>query len=711
MSIMPLDAQPTAIHRMLNPASVAVIGASEDCRKFGGRLVYNLLHHGFKGIVYPINPRRQVIFGHKAYPKISHVPAPPDVAAVAVPVAGLLECIRGCVEAGVKIAIVITGQLAETGEKGAKIQKEAVAIAQAAGMRILGPNCLGAFNSISGLCLSPSVTMSVDGLIQGRVGVASQSGALQTAMFIRAFDSGIGFSSAITFGNQADLELSDGFEYLVDDPDTQAILLYIEGLQDLNRFRAAAVQARAIGKPVVAVKAGRTDAGAAMANSHTGSLTGSYQAFEALCESLGIVVTDQADTAVFCADALARWSAPKAGGVAVASGSGGAAALVADAITDSSFHAARLSENAIEYLSDQQPLVKDTANVDFGAYFRAFDPTVMDQTLEIFAKEPDVGAVLLVMTPQPEMNSLFESIHRVGTELGVPALICNKAGSLVRTELEAKVRETGYPVYTSLDDCFRVLEALMHYRSFQNEETRLNDHTPSTEISSAARNLTPGLLAEPEAKILLSAAGLPVTREMMAADLNAAVEAAGAIGFPVAIKGVAQGLIHKSEADAVRLNIPDPEGVRRAFAEIKDAIERNVPDSKFQGCLVTEMVLDGVAEAFVGASWDPQYGASILVGAGGVFVEILGDVKLAAVPVDKVKARKMIESLKLFPLFDGARGRPRADLNALVDIVCRVSVLVECLGPDLRELDINPVILRKEGEGAKVVDARAVFKA
>ena len=195
MSTMTLDARPTAMHRMLNPASVAVIGASEDRSKFGGRLIYNLLHHGFKGTVYPINPKREIIFGHKAYPEIPHVPSPPDVAAVAVPVHGLLECIRGCVQAGVKIAIVITGQLAETGEKGAKIQAEAAAMAQAAGMRILGPNCLGAFNSVSGVCLSPSVTMSVDRLRQGRVGVASQSGALQTAMFIRAFDSGIGFSS------------------------------------------------------------------------------------------------------------------------------------------------------------------------------------------------------------------------------------------------------------------------------------------------------------------------------------------------------------------------------------------------------------------------------------------------------------------------------------------------------------------------------------
>ena len=206
MNTSPSVAESSAMHRMLHARSVAVIGASEDRKKFGGRLIYNLLHHGFQGNIYPINPKRTSILGHRAYPDIADVPSPPDVAAVAVSVQNLLTSLQGCVNAGVKVAIVITGQLAETGMEGTKLQDDAVAMARAAGMRILGPNCLGAFNTSAGICLSPSVTMSVDKLHKGRVGVASQSGALQTAMFIRAFDAGIGFSSAITLGNQADLE-------------------------------------------------------------------------------------------------------------------------------------------------------------------------------------------------------------------------------------------------------------------------------------------------------------------------------------------------------------------------------------------------------------------------------------------------------------------------------------------------------------------------
>ncbi len=710
MTTNPLAPEASAMHRLLHAGSVAVIGASEDRGKFGGRLIYNLLHHGFHGTVYPINPKRDVILGHKAYPDIADVPSPPDVAAVAVPAQHLLASLQGCVDAGVKVAIVITGQLAETGSEGAKIQDEAVNIARTAGMRILGPNCLGAFNAPAGVCLSPSVTMSVDKLHKGRVGVASQSGALQTAMFIRAFDEGIGFSSAITLGNQADLELSDAFEYLVDDPDTDAILLYVEGLKDHQRFKQTALRARVMGKPVVAVKAGRTDAGAAMANSHTASLTGSYEAFSALCESMGIVVTDQPDTAVFCADALARWGAPKASGVAVASGSGGAAALAADAIEDSKFHVARLGPMAISHLAEHLPVLKETANVDFGAYIHAFDPKVMRDTLETFADEPDVGALLMIMTPQPAMEHLAEIMRDIGSKRGVPAILCNKAGSMVRDQLEADALETGYPIYTSLDDCYRVLEALMAYRQFQIEEvTQETGDALAPTIDASASTLSAGPLTEPEAKALLVAAGVPVTREVMCTDADAAVQAALKIGFPVVLKGVARGLIHKSDAGAVKLNIPDVAAVRSAFAEIQEAIAGKAPEAVFVGSLVSEMVLGEVAEAFVGAAWDPQHGPSVLVGAGGVFVEVLKDVKLAAAPVSTAQAKSMIQSLKTFPLLDGARGRPKADLMALSDIVHRVSLLAAHLGPRLKELDVNPVIVRVAGEGALAVDARAVW--
>ena len=703
--------EPTAMYRLLNAETVAVIGASDDRGKFGGRLIHNLITHGFEGTVYPINPKRDTICGLKAYANITEVPTPPDVAGVAVPAAMLSDTLRDCAKVGVKVCIVITSQMAESGEEGARRQEEAIAIARTAGMRILGPNCLGALNTVSKVCLSPSVTMSVDKLPKGRVGVASQSGALQTAMFIRAHDAGIGFSSCITLGNQGDLELSDGFEYLVDDPDTEAIFLYVEGIKDVERFRAAARRARDKGKPVVAVKAGRTTEGAAMANSHTASLAGSYDAFVALCESLGIVVTDQPDTAVFCADALARWGAPKASGVAVFSGSGGGAALAADTIADSGFHAANLTGKAVAHLSEHLPLEKKVAIIDFGGYKRPFVEDVMHESLVTVADDPDVGALLFIMTPQPAMERIAEWIREVGTEKGVPALLCTKSGSLVDPVTYREAIDLQYPIYDSLDDCYRVIEALMAYRRITAAGADDAGSAPADAIDAAAASLDTGLLTEPEAKGLLAAAGVPVTREVMAVNADDAVARAQEIGFPVVLKGVARGLIHKSDAGAVKLGLADVAAVRSAYAEIEAAIAAAAPEAELQGCLVQEMATGGVAEAFVGAKWDAQHGAGVLVGAGGVFVEILKDVQLAAAPVSQAKARRMIESLQLWPLFDGARGRAAADVDALADIVHKVSLLADHLGPRLEELDVNPVILRARGAGALAVDARAVWSA
>ena len=250
----------------------------------------------------------------------------------------------------------------------------------------------------------------------------------------------------------------------------------------------------------------------------------------------------------------------------------------------------------------------------------------------------------------------------------------------------------------------------MAYRKFQDEGlVREIGDAPAGAIDASASALSPGLLTEPETKGLLAAAGVPVTSEVICSDVDAAVQAARKIGFPVVLKGVARGLIHKSDAGVVKLNIPDVAAVRSAFAQIQDAIADNALEAAFQGSLVTEMAMGGVAEAFVGAAWDPQHGPGVLVGAGGVFVEVINDVKFAAAPVSAAKAHAMIESLQTFPLFDGARGRPKADVAALADIVHRVSLLATHLGPCLKELDVNPVIVRAAGEGALAVDARAVW--
>jgi acetyl-CoA synthetase (ADP-forming) len=699
-----------AMARLCRPRAIAVIGASEDQGKFGGRVMHQLSRHGYAGTLYPINPRRGTVNGLTAYPSVSAVPEPPDAAVIAVPPAALAETVRDCAAGGVGVGIVITGNLAVDGDDGSALEAEIVAIARAGGMRLLGPNCLGVINAPARLAFSPSVTMAVDALPAGRVGIASQSGALMTAMFMRGHDAGVGFSSCISVGNQADLELADALRYLADDPDTGALCLYVEGVKDLARFREAAARARDAGKPVVAVKAGRTRAGAAMASSHTGSLAGSYEAFRALCERLGIVVTDSAEAAVLCADALARHGPPRAAGLAVLSGSGGAAVLASDAVAaDGTLEVARPSPATREALAAMTAQPVDAAMIDFGGYRTPFRIEEIRRTLDLLVADPAVGAMVYLMTPQPLMAEVGDAIATLVEDAGVPVAFVSTAGS-VADAVHAGLRARGVAVHTGMDDALRVLRALMDHRWLSRApSTGAVPTLDAAALEDAAAPVSSGLLAEPEAKRLLQAAGVPVTRGELARDEDAAAAAATAIGYPVVLKGVARGLVHKSDAGAVRLAIADEAALREAFAAVREAIASNAPQASFQGCLVQEMARGGVAEIFVGARHDPQHGPVVLVGAGGVLVELMHDVAVLAAPVGTEEVAAKLRALACWPLLDGARGRPAADVAALAAVVSRVSALVACLGPRLVELDVNPVLVRVAGEGALALDARAVW--
>jgi len=705
------DGPMTAMRRLCNPRSIAVVGASEDLGKFGGRVMHQLVRHGFAGTLYPINPRRDTINGLAAYPSVSDVPQPPDAAIIAVPPAALAGTVRDCVAGGVGVAIVITGNLAVGDDDGSALEREIVATARAAGMRILGPNCLGVINAHARLAFSPSVTMAVDALPAGRVGIASQSGALMTAMFMRGHDAGVGFSACISVGNQADLELADAFEHLVEDAHTGAICLYVEGIKDLARFRAAAARAREAGKPVVAVKAGRTRAGAAMASSHTGSLAGSYEAFAALCERWGVVVTDSTEAAVLCADALARHGAPRAAGLAVLSSSGGAAVLASDAVAaDGTLQVATLSPATRAALAEMTAHPVDAAMIDFGGYRRPFQLDEMVGTMERLAADPAVGAMVYVMTPQPLMRELGAAIADLIDRSAMPVAFVSTAGS-VAEEVHAGLRARGVPVHTGIDDALRVLRALMDHRRMSRHEEG-HEPSPPLDATALARACAPfeaGLLTEPEVRRMLVAAGVPVVRGVLAADVDAAVAAARNIGHPAVLKGVARGLIHKSDAGAVRLALGDDAAVRGAFAAIAASVARAAPGAVFEGCMVQAMAAGGVVEAFVGARHDPQHGPVVLVGAGGVFVEVLNDVAVLAAPVTPGAVLEKLRSLASWPLFDGARGRAPADVEALAEMASRVSAAVAAVGPRCVELDVNPVLVRAAGQGAVALDARAVW--
>ena len=688
------------IARLLNPASVAVIGASEDQGKFGGRAFRNLIRHGYGGAIYPINPARAELFGRKAYADVSATPAPPDMVVMAIPQPKVHEAIAASARAGAKGAVIITAKFAESGPEGAAAEAAIVATARAAGMRLIGPNCLGIISPANKLVLCSSPALDVDALIEAPIGMVSQSGALMATLFDRAWDRGIGFSHCISVGNQADLELCDFVEFMIDDPRTHVIVSYVEGIKNPARFLAAAERAHAAGKPWLMVKAGRTAAGERASFSHTASLAGAWRAFEAAATERGIVLMDEPDAMILLAAALARFPGCKVNQVAIVTTSGGSGAIAADRLSDAGVALARLAPATQEGLAVHFMPGQAANPVDLGGRRAGEAVGIAAATVGLVAADPAVDLTLYAITTAP-------AVARIATELADGALAAErpflfvlqpgKAANQARAELVARRA----PFTDTIDDAVRAITAW----------TALSRHRPRRAAERPAGLPVPtplpsGALGEAATKALLARYGIPTNAGAVATDEKAALAAAERIGFPVALKIVSPDIVHKTEAGAVRLNIANAQELTAAMVEMRAAVSRHTPGAKIAGFDVQTMV-SGAFELILGIQRDPQWGPMVLVGAGGVLAELLDDVVLASAPIAPTDALTLLRRLKCWPVLDGVRGRPKLDAVAAADVLVRLSWLAHDHRDDIAELDINPLILREAGGGCVAVDGRA----
>ena len=690
------------VERIIKPRSVAVIGASEDEAKFGGRIMANVLRHGYAGELIPINPNRETIFGKRAYPNIAAAPGPIDLVVIAVPAAQLLRTVEDCGAAGVGACVVITAQLGEFDVAGARLQDAIVKVAAGFGMRLIGPNCMGLITATHALGLTSSPTLQyADRLRPGSVGFVSQSGALMGALFVHGHDHGVGFTSMITVGNQADLELSDFFEGLIADDETNTICLYVEAIKDAPRFVALANRARARAKRVIAIKAGRTEAGSAMARSHTASLAGSFAAFEAVCRETGILLMDEPEAMIMAAGVLARAPRLGPGGIGLVVSSGGGGAVTADRMSAAGLPLAQWSDATRARLDTHFLRTHQNNPIDLGAHVGVLGPNVFKDAIDAVAEDENVAAFMYIMTPQPLMPQTIDAVIDVWQRVKKPVIFVldtSRFGEDVRQRMLA----AGLPFVTRIDDALRVFELLVRERDNAALTPSAKPMRPAA--AGPLPELAPGFLTEPEAKALLCAYGIATTRERTEQTADAAVRAADEIGYPVVAKGVSRKVVHKSDLGLVQLNLADAAAVRAAFAEITQALAK-AGDTQAASVVIAEMVL-GEAELIIGARRDASFGAQALVGFGGVMVEIMHDVQVASAPVSRERAHAMLRQLKLWPLLDGARGRPRLDVEAVVDALTRLSWLADDLGERLGDLEINPLIVGIAGAGAIAVDAR-----
>ena len=690
-----------------NPASIAVIGASANPAKPGGRPLLALSKRGYAGRIYPVNPRHREIAGLQCYPAVTDIPGEVDMAIIAVPAAMVPEAVARCGEKGVKAAVVFTSGFAEVGPQGAALQREMLDRAREKGIRILGPNCLGLVNLGKAVMASFAGIVDVEPVTPRTLGFVTQSGVFGATIYLQATEKGVGFSSFVSVGNEADLEFADFVSYLLDDDETGVIGGYLEGARDGAKLRAAAERALRLSKPLLIMKVGRTRAGSRAASSHTGSLAGDDQVYDAFFRQMGIIRIESLNELTSFVTVFRSGRRPAGKNVAVLSGSGGAGVVIADKCESLGLNVPELQGKTRRLLEEYLPAFASPRNpVDLTAQAET-DPRLAGKCLAALAADDNIHTVIvnvfLTDDAAPAVTRDIIDFYR-STDKVVVMVSWVAYGSKVVPSYLALIREAGIPVLPDGLEAARAVAALTWY---QEKVVKAKPAPPETvaAVPAVPELAGSGPLTEYQAKRILAAYGIPVTREGLAACADEAVELARRIGYPVALKVQSPGIAHKTDAGGVRLNLSGDEQVRQAYDEIMDNVARHAPDADIHGVLVQEMAAGGV-EVIVGMTRDPVFGPVLMFGLGGIFVEALGDVSFRVAPLSRPDAEEMVREIKGYRVLQGMRGRPPVDVEALMDVILKVSRLVTDYADRIAELDINPLVV--SSRGAVVVDALVV---
>lgn len=704
-----MSANLTQIGAILSPQSVAIVGASDDVQKWGGSMLALLRKFGYRGRIFPIHPKSTQVQGLPAFASVAAVGQPIDVAVIAVASERAVQALEDCATGGVKSALLVTSQFAESGADGVALQDRLVEVARAAGMRLIGPNCMGYFHSHADLCLlNAQALMRHDSLVKGDIALISQSGALAGAMLARAYDIGAGFSFCASLGNQADLEVADFLEYAIADANTRVIALYVEGLKTPQRFLSLLAHARAAGKPVLLTKAGRTEAGQKAVASHTASMAGAYQSFAAATRHAGATLVDDPLELVMQAAAWAETPTPAGQGVAVLSGSGGGGAIASDLLGEAGLRPATLSASTVAKLGELMPESCAHLPFDLGSVpgeHRQGRANWLRDVLNILLADADVGAGIFVMTTQPDMAGAADTVAAVNRECGKPLLFVNAASSC-GDQAVARLHAAGMVHFNSIQEPIRYLNNRQAHSRLASQARAAPTVLDAAALRDICASWPAGLVQEKQVKQLFAAAGVPVTEGEVAATASQAAAVARRIGFPVVMKVVSPQISHKSDIGGVVLGVANEAAVRRQFEDLQAAVAR-VPGAAFEGCLVQQMARAD-AELLVGTRWDAQFGPMLMFGFGGTLVELQRDTALLPAVAGRAAIAQALADLRLYPLLTGFRGREPADLERLVDVIHRMGQLSLLLGESLGECEANPVMVR--GTSVVVADARAVWK-
>ena len=685
------------LKRMFEARSIAVIGASGDATRIGGRPVAMLKSMGYQGELHPINPNRDEVQGLKAWKSVGDVPGTVDLAICAVP-GNLVEgVLQQCAEKGVAGVIVFAGGFAEVGSDGVAAQARLTEIARAADMRMVGPNCMGFANFALNMPASfhPAFARPMP---KGRIGLVSQSGAFGGLSGLMAIDRGVGFRHILTTGNEGDVGVADCLDYLVEDDGTEVILLYIEGVRDGPAFLDALGRARKAGKPVVAVKLGRTDAGAKAAQSHTSALAGADAIYDAVFHQFGVHRVNSIEEFFDTGAALAVGGRPPGDKAALVTVSGGVGVLMADDAASRGLDVAELPASTQAKFKEIVPYAGVNNPLDVTGQI-INQPDIFEKAMRLVLEEGDYdsvvgfqGATLAVpenVKPSLQMWQTLKSDY--------PDKIFAVA-SLMSNEAQKLFEDAGIPAFREATHATRYVAAGAYFtRAFATDFAWNPD-------AGAGSALAAGPYTEARALEALAAAGVPVMPTRVADSADAAASAAEALGLPVVMKIVSPDIVHKTDVGGVRLGLDSADAVRNAFQDMMTAVAAKAPKARLEGVLLAPMISGGV-ETIIGVHVDPIFGPAVMFGLGGVFVEVLKDVTFRVAPFDEAEAHRMIDEIRGRAMLDGVRGAPPADLDALAGALAAMSRFAAAHRGQLKSVDINPFVVLPKGQGAMALDA------
>ncbi len=703
------------LHQFLAPDSIAVIGASTDPTKRGYKAMVGLLEGGFEGRIYPVNPKAPEILGVKAWSSVTALPEPADLALICTPARTVPGLLRECGKNGVRGAVILASGFGEVGGDGVALEAETLAAAREAGVRIIGPNTSGMFNLHKKVNL-----LALQNVRPGDIGIVSQSGNMLLALALEAQRNGyIGFSTYVGPGNQTDIGFGDYLRYLSEDSHTRVATFYIEGFKDGRAFLNAARAATRV-KPVVVYKSGSTQAGQKSASSHTGALAGSYAMTVDLLHQNGVNVVSHSDEILPVAEGLGLLQQSSGNRVAILSDGGGQATIASDRISEAGLVLADLGQQTRDRLSEILFPQASLANPIDVAGSTDANPGLFTECVDILLQDDQVDMVFLVgmfggygirfdESLQAAEEQCAGEMARIVAERG-KGMVVYSLYAPVRPKALATLRESGIPVHDSIENAVSTLRALSERGAYlkradsRPEPLSLQRSESAATVFSLAQSEGRDLL-EPEARAVLSDYGVAVPDSRWVRDDDELAAAAEHFGDrPLAMKIVSRDILHKSDAGGVRLNLVGPEALREAHRGIEASCRDYAPEGRQEGVLLTPMASKGV-EVIIGASRDPVFGPVVMFGLGGIFVELFKDVAFRAVPLTRFDAEDMISQVKASRILDGIRGEQAVDKTALVDLLLRISAIME-LHPEIESLDLNPVIAR--ADGCEPVDARII---